>query len=896
MMKLFINTIKIKQEIHNYIYNPNQTIIFIFYILYLKYKSNVMSVNYFLYKIMMLNIRNNNSFIRCNIDNNIVSCKNKMIKDDIISKILPNDKIKHISFFVFKQTYEINEGDENYSYYNTVKNLPFIWLPVYKKNDTLRQFMTNFSKFSELNTRSYETKKFERFGHTFNTIISCQEINGSMYQITNMINMSRHAFLPIRSFFNYELVENKATNKIYTSQHDVINTVLYLYNYLKYGIVVGIKSNKIVLFTPFNNKNYENDYVEELYFDSKDRENLINSKNNDDIKDKIDGTTKYYNSKINTDKEIIILDRYKWNGNDNYFYKYRKSNKIQLIYLDMLVNLCNTKTINDCLFILNLHHDPVLRKDRKHPYTNIVNKDIPSIYKHDFCPIFSLTSSPQHDDIPLITENECVRVSKKYYPTQCENKYLNNGTNNNINWESKINKLLFRGEIGFDSDNKTIIIASQIFEKNNDIFDFGLTTTKKIYNKELNKPITIIDMTNHKIVDDVSQPSKYKYILNIGSQDSIANLSDQMHTNSVVFLVNSKNKIWYFDIMKEYEHYIPIDADLSNLIKQIKWCTDNDSKCKQIAQNASQFYEKHLQINGMNNYMSSQLNKIILYREPTKIKTKIVIIACYRDNATHSRYIELNMYIFTMSKMLNHANVDFKIITVEQNSKNRFNIGKLKNIGFKFANEKGSYDNYIFTDIDMLPDHDLFEKYLKVTDGMNSLASRGTRYENMDPNFFGGAISCTKKVFEQINGYSNLYSRGWGGEDINLHLRCKLEKIINYIPDKGNIIDIEENSQGKNKSTTEKTVELKKENNYDMLRFEIALKYDLYKEDGLTNLEYSINYQNYNDNAWHIIVDPEQKLQETNNPTHFDISGYSSAKYKAYKRFVKKLDMVKLPF
>ena len=191
------------------------------------------------------------------------------------------------------------------------------------------------------------------------------------------------------------------------------------------------------------------------------------------------------------------------------------------------------------------------------------------------------------------------------------------------------------------------------------------------------------------------------------------------------------------------------------------------------------------------------LKKIVLYKSVKNNPIKIAIIACYRDNIIHSRYKELQMYKYIMSKMLINNNINFKIIIVEQNHKDKFNIGKLKNIGFHYINLKETFDNYIFTDIDMIPDYKLLKYFTKITDGINTLAIRGTRYSNLDKSnnkkeFFGGCIACTKNVYEQVNGYSNLYSRGWGGEDDNLVIRVKHEKITNYVPKIGNIIDIEE--------------------------------------------------------------------------------------------------------
>ena len=42
------------------------------------------------------------------------------------------------------------------------------------------------------------------------------------------------------------------------------------------------------------------------------------------------------------------------------------------------------------------------------------------------------------------------------------------------------------------------------------------------------------------------------------------------------------------------KHYIPIKDDLSDLVEKTNWCIKNDSVCKEIADNALQFYKTHL--------------------------------------------------------------------------------------------------------------------------------------------------------------------------------------------------------------------------------------------------------------------------------------------------------------
>ena len=65
-----------------------------------------------------------------------------------------------------------------------------------------------------------------------------------------------------------------------------------------------------------------------------------------------------------------------------------------------------------------------------------------------------------------------------------------------------------------------------------------------------------------------------------------------LHISSNSSLVNPLG--FFFDFLKEWEHYIPVKRDLSDLIEKTKWCKDNYDKCLQIAENAYQFSKSHL--------------------------------------------------------------------------------------------------------------------------------------------------------------------------------------------------------------------------------------------------------------------------------------------------------------
>jgi serine/threonine protein kinase len=78
-----------------------------------------------------------------------------------------------------------------------------------------------------------------------------------------------------------------------------------------------------------------------------------------------------------------------------------------------------------------------------------------------------------------------------------------------------------------------------------------------------------------------------------------------------------------------YEHYVPVQADLSDLLTQIQWCRDHDDECRQIAINAKTFHDTYLMKEGALDYLQKLLlelkkeNGVYLYNQQTPLELQI---------------------------------------------------------------------------------------------------------------------------------------------------------------------------------------------------------------------------------------------------------------------------------
>ena len=368
-------------------------------------------------------------------------------------------------------------------------------------------------------------------------------------------------------------------------------------------------------------------------------------------------------------------------------------------------------------------------------------------------------------------------------------------------------------------------------------------------------------------------------------------------------------------MLEPYKHFIPVKRDLSDLLRQFDWCEANEEKCKTIVMESRKFHETYLSKHGIIEYTSNLLHEVagLKSKEPfvTKQDTKdlcIAFIAIFRDDAKNTREAQRLHFIEIMNRLF--ADYDYKIFIIEQSQdKNKFNIGKLKNIGFEIASMEMRFTHYIFTDIDMIPDTNLMKYYLMVPpdNAALSLAIDGTRYhsrkdyfkvKNRNPKpFLGGVCSFTEEQFTKVNGYpNNIY--GWGGEDDELYYRMDLMNLSMGYPKEGSVIDLEEHDGKLITNPKEKVEKLLGSSEKEKMRWEKINNYDLlFNENGVNNLFYVIEDANdINANTVQIRVALNKHVDENLFPQWFPDSMMTTdeiAKYKEKIRNIKwKIEMV----
>jgi glycosyltransferase involved in cell wall biosynthesis len=203
--------------------------------------------------------------------------------------------------------------------------------------------------------------------------------------------------------------------------------------------------------------------------------------------------------------------------------------------------------------------------------------------------------------------------AKRYYDTDTicipdpyycgldqHNKVLTEVTNNNVDWNLKNKKCIWRGNIKnnyhlnfYDESEKSELTPREYFVK--------LYKDGKIDNFNYEETFT-----------SIAEQIKYRYILDIDGYSSTWDATVwKLFSGSVLLKVKGTWTQWYYDELIEWEHYVPINNDFSDLNEKIEWCINNDDKCKKISENANNFVVNKLNLKYVNNKIIKKVKNFI---------------------------------------------------------------------------------------------------------------------------------------------------------------------------------------------------------------------------------------------------------------------------------------------
>ncbi len=167
----------------------------------------------------------------------------------------------------------------------------------------------------------------------------------------------------------------------------------------------------------------------------------------------------------------------------------------------------------------------------------------------------------------------------------------------NIGLENyEINKVGWIGNINTNIRRKKML---DIGNNNKELYDFFAM-------KWFSSKNTMLNSTKYISIPDLIK--KYSILIDIEGVGYSGRLKFLLWSHRPVLIVDRPHKEFFFEYLKEWEHYIPVKRDLSDLIEKTKWCINNYDQALKIAENAYNFSKLYL----TRDACYKQWNKIIL--------------------------------------------------------------------------------------------------------------------------------------------------------------------------------------------------------------------------------------------------------------------------------------------
>ena len=135
--------------------------------------------------------------------------------------------------------------------------------------------------------------------------------------------------------------------------------------------------------------------------------------------------------------------------------------------------------------------------------------------------------------------------------------------------------------------------------------------------------------------------------------------------------------------------------------------------------------------------------------------SRVAIVIPYRDRQKH-----LNVFLNHMHRFLQKQLIDYAIYIIEEVPNLKFNRAMLMNIGYRESLKDYDWQCFVFHDVDLVPE-DERNIYSCPTYPRHMSANVNT-FDYVLPykEIMGGVTAMSRKHFELINGFSNIYF-GW---------------------------------------------------------------------------------------------------------------------------------------
>lgn len=317
------------------------------------------------------------------------------------------------------------------------------------------------------------------------------------------------------------------------------------------------------------------------------------------------------------DTRVIGCLLRKWSANDDDFVAGKDADYLQDFYGRFLIFVNKRYPLPDGFYIMSRTDQTLIRKDGMHPLVDLIGglKQLDDRRLLRFYPLLNCNTHDEYADIPLPTFDDWMYV---------RSPGLKDIT---LNWSNKKAVAVFRGSAtgcGFTEETNMRMKAAALGRQYPDLLNAGLVSYND--NPKIHKTgrVGYIDSKKYNRFKvrpiPFNEQSKFKYLLHIDGNVAAYRLGVSLLLGSVILLQESGSQLWFQHMMKPWVHYVPVAADLSDLIERIEWCKSHDAECEAIAAASLALGQKIMTREACEDYFAATL--WALARPPTNSKSR----------------------------------------------------------------------------------------------------------------------------------------------------------------------------------------------------------------------------------------------------------------------------------
>lgn len=175
-------------------------------------------------------------------------------------------------------------------------------------------------------------------------------------------------------------------------------------------------------------------------------------------------------------------------------------------------------------------------------------------------------------------------------------------------FENKIDKVFWRGSTTggvFSQANwKTYprSLATLLSLENPDLLDAKFTALVQMQDETAKEDIKNANVLSENV--PIFDHIKYRYLLDIdGNSCTYSRLYWILLSNCVCIKQITENEQWYYKGIKPFEHYLPVNSDLSDLFEVLAWAKENPEECEIIVERSTSFAKEDLSFAAIHQYI-----------------------------------------------------------------------------------------------------------------------------------------------------------------------------------------------------------------------------------------------------------------------------------------------------